>query len=104
MILRVEFEEGGFGNPTRKEGKALEVDGESEKNEDDDDDGEDIVEIEVNTIFVLFYDIVGFCCRNNVCGTVCVCVCVDIDRKMGFFWNSLIRENRHNIYTYGYFG
>lgn len=57
----MEFEKGGFGNPTRKEGKALEVDGESEKNEDDDDDdGEDIVEIEVNTIFVLFYDIVGF--------------------------------------------
>lgn len=60
MILREEFEKGGFGNPTRKEGEALEVDGESEKNEDD-DDGEDIVEIEVNTIFVLFYDIVGFC-------------------------------------------
>jgi len=61
LILRVEFEKGGFGNPTRKEGKAFEVDGESEKNEDDDDDdGEGIVEIEVNTIFVLFYDIVGF--------------------------------------------
>lgn len=65
LNLRVEFEKGGFGNPTRKEGKALflkrlelelEVEGESEENE------EDIIEIEeVNTIF-----------GDDDAGTMCV--------------------------------
>jgi hypothetical protein len=58
LNLKVAFEKGGFGNPTRKEGKGLflkrvelefEVEGESVRNEDE----EEIVEIEVNTIFVV---------------------------------------------------
>lgn len=53
LSLRVVFEKGGFGNPTRKEGKVaflkrveLEVEGVSERNEDE----EDRVEIEFNII------------------------------------------------------
>jgi hypothetical protein len=58
LNLKVAFEKGGFGNPTRKEGNVLflkrvelefEVEGESVRNEDE----EEIVEIEVNTIFVV---------------------------------------------------
>jgi hypothetical protein len=56
--LKVAFEKGCFGNPTRKERKGLflkrvelefEVEGESEESNEDE---EEVVEIEVNTIFV----------------------------------------------------
>lgn len=86
LSLRVAFERGGFGNPTRKEGKMVflvEVEGESEMNED-------IIEFDVNTILLLSSERTK---RKRKSERVCVCVyCIARKKWICFF--SSVTERR----------
>lgn len=91
LSLRVAFERGGFGNPTRKEGKIeflVEVEGESEMNED-------IIEFDVNTILLL-------CSESTKRKSVSVCL-LDSQKKWIFSLFSHRKKNT-DVATSGYFG